>query len=366
MTDWIVAGLFVAGWLFIGLVLVLYRTSTVPQRREELEGILDERAAEVYLGLFSPNQLAADEPREEVLQIFEGLHDVRSYVSGSVALLLTSGGTLWLGHAWVRGRLHPGEGTFDVSLTIILAMAGAYVWCVTELLDRKSSGDMTPNEIYRIALRFLYAAPVGYAFSLLAGAAEAAGLLAFAASAFPVKQTRRLFQTYVLRTTGADQGTGAPTREARIGQVIHGMSRETVTRLADVHIYTCVDLAYADPIRLMATTGLPLRCLVDWMDQAILALNVDMSRHDLARLGLRGALEVYHLYEAECLDDDLEIRSDAEDQPRIIELAEILESSPGFVVWLLGEVGQDPHVDFLSRVWGEEEVDEEEAEEEQA
>jgi len=80
-------------------------------------------------------------------------------------------------------------------------------------------------------------------------------------------------------------------REARVGRVIHGMSRENVTGLANVHIRTCVELAYTDPVRLMVRTGLPLRCLVDWMDHAILALNVDMGRHDLGMLGLRGALE---------------------------------------------------------------------------
>lgn len=355
--DLIIALLFGLGWLFIGLIVLQYRLKQVPERLVEIESIVGEEAAESYLQLFAPNLPADDSPVDRVRGLFLGQHSIRSYVGASALLLLVSGATLALGYLWVWGSLRADERLFDIPIVLVLAMAGAYVWCVTELLDRKVSRDMTPDDIYRISFRFLYAVPLGYAFSLLAGAGTVAGLFAFAATAFPLKQLRRLFRTQVLSRLEAQQAPATSAREARIGQTIHGAARESLTRLAEIRIYTCVDLAYTDPIVLMTRTGLPLRTVIDWMDQALLALYIDPQVHDLRKLGLRSALEASQLYEKECVDGE------GEKSKRIIELAKLLGSTPGFVVWMLGQVAEDPHLEFMSLVWGEEEEEEEDDEE---
>src|SRR5207247_4021773 len=75
---------------------------------------------------------------------------------------------------------------------------GAFVWSLVEILRRRASGDLTPLELYDVALRFVVAVPIGYAFSLLV-MDKVTGFAAFAASVFPLRDIRQLIRTYMLR-----------------------------------------------------------------------------------------------------------------------------------------------------------------------
>lgn len=352
MVVGIVGALFILGWLFIGVALWVYRAHEVPERLKEIESAVSEAAAAKYCEIFAPCRKPDEPALEQLLGLFRELHSPRSYRLAGAALLLASGGSLALGYVWAYRAL-TGAGDLPFDVTLLLALAGAYVWSVGELLDRKSGGDLTPAEIFRIALRFLYAVPVGYAFSLLAGAGEIAGLFAFAASSFPLKQVRRTFQKYAQKTTQEDVAPGVAAGEALLGRAIQGASRETRVRLDEVGIRTCVDLAYADPIALMARTGLPLRPLIDWMDQALLALYTGEHLIEFRKRGIRGGLEAWHLYEQECLDARGNLLAGAKNKERIKEIAGVLEIGPAFVISMLAEVSDDPHLEFISLVWGE-------------
>jgi len=65
----------------------------------------------------------------------------------------------------------------------VMALWGAFVWSLYEILSRRKSGDLTPVELYEVAVRFVTAIPIGYAFSLLVFDTVPA-LAAFAISAF--------------------------------------------------------------------------------------------------------------------------------------------------------------------------------------
>jgi hypothetical protein len=78
----------------------------------------------------------------------------------------------------------------------------------------------------------------------------------FAAAAFLLRDVRLLFRQRLLKrldqslSSDADRATAGSS-----GRVIDGMSVETIARLGELQISTYMDLAYVDPIRIMAKTG---------------------------------------------------------------------------------------------------------------
>ncbi len=74
-----------------------------------------------------------------------------------------------------------------------MALVGGYVWGVFQICARSRSSELSPDDLYEIDLGLIAAVHVGIAFSLLT--ADLGGLrsfMAFAASAFPLRDVQRL------------------------------------------------------------------------------------------------------------------------------------------------------------------------------
>src|SRR5262249_43618554 len=198
------------------------------------------------------------------------------YAPPLVLVALLSGLMLYFSGLWIVDRLTTPTGAAPTALgridtPIVMALWGAFVWSLYEIWSRRVSGDLTPAEVFDVALRFVIAIPIGYTFSRLVFQ-TVPSLAAFTASAFPLRDVRRLLRKQTLQKLGESQKSSSTLADkGYIAQLISGVGNDTIVRLEELNIETYLDLAYTDPIRLMVKTGVPIQLVLAWIDEALLA-----------------------------------------------------------------------------------------------
>lgn len=234
-----------------------------------------------------------------------------------------------------------------------MALWGAYVWSLYEILSRRKSGDLTPVELYDIATRYVTAIPVGYAFSLLVFNTVPA-LAAFAISAFPLRDIRQFFRKYSLsKFDDKSQSPSSAAAKGYLGDTLCGMGNDTIARLEELNIETYLDLAYADPIRLLIKTGVPIELVLSWIDQALVSVYAAPHKTSLALYGMPCALDICEFYARHCWDVALnDYKPTWKTDPAVQALATKLEVPDEIVVkQILRGIFEDPYTQFLVRVW---------------
>jgi hypothetical protein len=412
-SDWIAwilwAGLAIA-WAMIPLIVLQYVRGVVPLRYKEIrdrflrkppagshakQGGTGKSAAWHYVRLLSPDAEETDVKRVLDAQ-FWYFHDTKRYVRALLLVMALSGLMLSLSGLWIMDRLRDpvrGDGakveepkeltsgaTADgpaeavppenappaqaagaekggastlvgqITATLIMALWGAFVWSLYEVWSRRKSGDLTPVELVDVAIRFIVAVPIGYAFSLLVPVAAPLG--AFAASAFPLRYVRLLIRKQMLPKTGESVPNPLVlTAKGRFSEGLSGIGHDTIARLQELNIETYLDLAYADPIRLMVKTGVPIQLVLAWIDQALLAVYAAPHKAKFELLGMPCALDVREFYEDHWLDPDTGREKDWRNDPAVKELATSLSIPLEVLPQLLRSIYADPHVQFLSSAW---------------
>jgi hypothetical protein len=157
----------------------------------------------------------------------------------------------------------------------------------------------------------------------------------------------------MVRSLQVQGGTvGNRTAAGHLANVIDGVGEATLARLEELQVTTFVELAYSDPVRLMARSGLQLRALLTWIDQALLASYAPALKIRLAEVGFPCALDVSEFYERHAKSPETsDPRHDAASDPSVGKLAEALSLQPVLLVELLRSVYTDPHVRFLNAAW---------------
>jgi hypothetical protein len=232
-----------------------------------------------------------------------------------------------------------------------MALWGAFVWSLYEIWTRRKSGDLTPVEVVDVDLRLVVAIPIGYAFSLLA-IEPVPSLAAFAASAFPLRDVRQLIRKHALQKWSVnDQVTSTRASKGYLGEVLSGIGNDTIVRLEELNIETYCDLAYADPIRLMVKTGVPIQLVLAWIDQALLAVYAAPHKAQFELLGMPCALDVREFYLDHFGDPRMLQQKDWRSDKAVVDLAASLKIPLEIMPQLLRSVTVDPHVEFLARAW---------------
>lgn len=375
MEAWLIAAGFALAWMMSLAVLLSYRMVCIPVRLREVR--------DAFLGRVPPAQVGASlrhlpawhyvqlrRPHQPPPKTWEELnafltdqfmkyHGWWHYVLPAAMVLAFGALSLVLGYVWVMDRLGsrvliglvPGGGAVlmhSAPNTVILALLGAYVWSLYELISRRNSRDLTPDELYEVAHRFVAALPIGYAFSLL-GAGAFSPALAFAASAFPVRDAQRILRQRALQRM--ETQSRDPDCDGHLGTMIDGLSKETVARLEELHIATAYDLGYADPVGLMLRTGFSARHVLAWIDQAMLVIYLRPHRQALAAAGLPCALDICEFFDQNCYDEKNHAIKDWPNAPAVREMAHRLKMTPEMLVAAFEAVYKDPHVRFLDACW---------------
>jgi hypothetical protein len=331
--------------LFVPFLVARYVTRTIPKRLAEIEAVFsDANSRRVYDLIFETGSQGEKSP---VDKRFKAIHNRGSYLRGTLLVLAVTALATIVILSWLQGKISGLDAAFAaVSTEAVLALAGAYVWSVYEAISRTRSEEMTPDDLYELALRFLTAVPIGYVATLLS-IDSADGAAAFVVSAFPLRDVKRMFQERLLKRAEAQ---GTEDRDS-LTATIPGLSYSARTRLGELGINTYLDLAYSDPIELMAQSGFSLRQLLSWTDKALLAVYAGDRAPKFAAAGLPCALDVKEFYQDHCFDGDSGELKDWSRCPVMAELA----SAVGIALPLLPEtlcrVYWNPHVRLLDALW---------------
>ena len=351
--TWLLLALVFLAWLLVPVLVCAYRLIIVRRRLDDLRtNLWDVEAIASYVTLFTSESVSKGTERTRLDSIvqreFLSIHAGRQYFLATTLLCAVLAVTLGTCGAWAWASL---EGLqlpiTHLRVTFILAFAGAYVWSVFEMLSRMRSKDFTPDDLMEMSLRQIAALPIGYAFSVF-GFADVEGGFAFAAAAFPLRELRLFMRQRMFRKL--NEGTKLPITtgdEARLQQLVDGLGETTVSRLHELSIFTHLDLAYSDPIRLMAKSGYSLRQVLAWMDHALLAVYAPTWKVKLLDLGLPCALDVYSIHE-NCRAQGA---AAAEADALIKAIAAHVKAPAICVAETFKNVHDDPHVQLLHSLW---------------
>jgi hypothetical protein len=354
----IAVGLFIA-WVFGPIVILQYIRVVVPRRLKEIKDWFlssqdgDESGAWHYARLLNPGGDPKKTPEDILEDQFWQFHAGKYYAPPLILVIALSGLMLAFTGLWLANSLSstrvPTTLLSLITIPFIMALLGAFVWFLYEILSRRNSGDLTPACLYNVAFRFITAVPIGYAFSLLVFD-TVPGLVAFAVSAFPLRDVRLFMSKQALQKIGeSSQATSSRTSKGYIGKLVSGLGNDTLARLQELNIETYLDLAYADPIHLMVATGVPIKLALSWIDQALPAVYFPKQKHILDQLGMPCALDLWEFYTNHYVDVAGKQKNWRDDQA-VKDLSAKLDIPIEVLYQPLTSLYEDPNAKFLTRV----------------
>ena len=191
--------------------------------------------------------------------------------------------------------------------TLRFAFLGAYFYILQMVVRRYFQSDLKPNAYLHATMRIVMAITVAWtADLLLAGQSQATrSAVAFVIGVFPLAGWQMIRGMVALPARRV-----VPSLKPRYPlDQIDGLNVWYESRLLELGIEDMQNLATANLVDVMLSTRIPVGRLVDWIDQALLALHVDHvdnagegQEGDLARLHRYGIRTATSLEEAVAYD----------------------------------------------------------------
>jgi hypothetical protein len=275
----------------------------------------------------------------------------RYYIAPLILLVaLTGASACWaqkMLRAWAFVDGGPGTGLRALTAS---ALAGAFVWIISDEIDRLRRRDFTTSDIYYYVFRILLCVPFAWALAFVKDTTNgtiygipAAIPLAFFLGSFPTKtlfMIARRIGTQQLKL-GDDQQTGNELEK------LQGVTKSNAERFRDEGVTTIAELAWSDPIDLTIRTNFDFNYVVDCVSQALAWIYLGTNCVNLAAYSMRGAQEIASLI-AEAANPATEQRANA----TIDAAAALLKIDKDAFRSTLLQIAGDPYTEFLVNVWG--------------
>lgn len=263
-------------------------------RRAEILDAFSSEATSAYLLRFHPSEMPDDpaDLADRLAAVYDRHTGRRAFVITTGLMLLGLGLGVafaytvpgWLGQAAVSG----------LAPIAAAALLGAYSFVLFDLVGATIRRALGPRDLTWAMYRFAVIVPIAYAV-LAVVKEDFALLVAFSLGTFPSEWLQRFVRRLGQRYLEAD----ATEEERRKGLPIDALDRRVAERLADENITNIVQLAYCDPIVIAIRTNHPLATIVDYVNQALLALYTSEGLAALQAAGIRGARELMGLLGSE-------------------------------------------------------------------
>ncbi|MCX9011612.1 MAG: hypothetical protein OIN66_10890 [Candidatus Methanoperedens sp.] len=212
--------------------------------------------------------------------------------------------TLIITVGWIL-TLHPfgdisraGDFFMPSPTPIVFGFLGAYFFGLNMLFRRYARVDLRPKAYSHITVRILMVIILVWVLSeipMIKGNNSVLLPLAFMIGIFPATAIA-IIQEY-LQTVIKNRFY---IKEEKTLEKLDGINFYQRTQLVEEGVENIENLANYDLIDLMLQTRIPVPCLVDWVDQAILYLHLDGSediREGLRAYGIRTATDLIRAYE---------------------------------------------------------------------
>jgi cell division septation protein DedD len=183
-------------------------------------------------------------------------------------------------------------GDIVLPLASAAAVAGAYMFVVSDAILRARRATMNASDVYWYSLRLLIAIPLGLAFTQLA-AATVAGLVSFGLGAFPIDALTK----FLRRFTNKSLGGAEESQETDELVKLDGVTVPISVALAAEGIDSIDELVGADPVLLSLKSGIPFPSILRFASQAVVRIHLDDAAGKLTQIGLGNAYLINDLVE---------------------------------------------------------------------
>jgi hypothetical protein len=277
----------------------------------------------------------------------------RRYYIAPVAMLviLAAVSALWSQKMlceWAASELGPGATLRALTAS---ALAGAFVWVISDQIDRLRRRDFTTSDVYYYVFRILLAIPFAWAIGAISIDGKPLGLpgsipLAFFLGAFPTTTLFKIARRFGAQTLrlGDDQATGNLELEK-----LQSIGKSNAERFQDEGVTTITSLAYTDPVDLTIRTNFDFSYVVDCVSQALAWIYFQDDIAKLLALSMRGAQEITTVVQWAADTSDPESQARAEQA--ILDAANKLGLSDKAFRTTLTQIARDPYSEFLVNVW---------------
>jgi hypothetical protein len=310
----------------------------------EIVGFFSENAIRHYFRTFFPQELTEPNVLESFRKHYHRRFGRRHFILPAMCLLGIAGFLLVLVTETLQAWLKPESDTeFTIPAIAVLAIAGAYMWVLFDLITRARCLDLDPADLFWASFRFIVAIPLGFSFSAVLK--DDFGLfIAFILGAFPTQT----LMTMVRRVGTSRLNLEVYAEEAgRELEKLQGINRGTAERFGYEGVRTILQLAYADPVDLTLRSSFSFSYVIDCCSQALAWIYFEDTLEGMRRFGLRGAQEINTLM--------VEI-NDPENDGAVETLklvAAAIGMDPTGLRHTLREIAEDPYTIFLCDVWAE-------------
>jgi hypothetical protein len=176
-----------------------------------------------------------------------------------------------------------------LSLFSVVAISGAYLYCISEQIRRWYTLDLSPADLYWLSFRFVAAIPLGWTLRYFV-AENLAIPACFLVAAFPTNTLLAMMRRLLSQTLKVSD---IPMSGDTQLKVLSGIDVVNAERFASENITTIAQLAYYDPVELTMRTNFEYSYIVDCVSQALLFIYVRKEYFDKLSLhGIRGAYEM--------------------------------------------------------------------------
>jgi hypothetical protein len=232
------------------------------------------------------------------------------------------------------------------------ALAGAFMWVISDELDRLRRRDFTSTDVYYYIFRVIIAVPFAWALSKARIGVDQAQMslpitvpIAFFLGAFPTTTLFTFARRFVSQTLrlGEDPATGDLELEK-----LQSVVKSNAERFQDEDINTITGLAYADPIDLTIRTNFDLNYVIDCVSQALMWIYFEEESKELFQFSMRGAQEIAALV---AWADGSDPAHAAAAQQALADAAALLHMNLPTFRATIDQIAEDPYTVFLVDIW---------------
>jgi hypothetical protein len=227
----------------------------------------------------------------------------------------------------------------------IAAMSGAYMWVVNDFTWRARRLDLQPSDVHWAVLRLAIALPLGCFISQITpGKSEHwRFFVAFSIGAFPLSALLSIFRRLFLKRFGLKDNLSTDNDIIKL----QGINAEIAERLANEDITTITQMAYCDPIRIAMRSSLAFNFITDCMSQALAWGYLEKRMNPIRCFGLRGAVEINHLYTMLNGHDPEKKKSATE---VLTCVSNTLKQEKATLLMAFYEIAKDPFTEYLTSI----------------
>ena len=246
---------------------------------------------------------------------------------------------LWL---WISGL----KSVESMAGLVGAALGGAFVWIVSDEIDRLRRRDFTSSDVYYYIFRILLSIPFAWALTRAEVTLQVGIPTAFFLGAFPTSTLFTIARRFASQTLKLGDDPSSGSLEL---QTLQNIGKQAAERFKDEGISAICQLAYADPVDLTIRTNFDFNYVTDCVSQALLWLYLGDQLKNMAIYSLRGAFEANRLWEG--------LQKNKPDAQKTLAditaflAANKVQISPETFQVTLRQVACDPFTEFLVDIW---------------